>query len=350
MYKLIIRPILFYLDPEKVHYLIVKCIKLSFKIPGIKIIFKLLFSLENPLLETEILGLKFKSPIGLAAGFDKNANIFNEFSTMGFSFIEIGTVTPKPQPGNQKPRIFRIPADKALINRMGLNNLGVNHVVEKLKHRKGNVIIGGNIGKNTTTLSENAADDYEYCFNKLYDYVDYFTINVSCPNVHNIIDLQDKESLGKICQKLVDARKEKTNYRPILVKISPDLDQKQLDDTIEVSVEKGIDGFVISNTTINRDNLSIDNELIDKIGNGGLSGSPLSDKSTKIIRYVADKTDRKFAIIGVGGIMSEKDAIEKLKAGANLLQVYTGFIYEGPGFARRLNKSILKERLKKILI
>ena len=346
MYKLILRPILFKIDPEKVHYLIVVCVKLLHKIPGVKFIFKSIFSIQHPKLETQFLGITFKNPVGLAAGFDKNAKIFNEFAGFGFSYVEIGTVTPNFQPGNAKPRIFRVIKDKALINRMGINNLGVDKAIENLSHKNEDIIIGGNIGKNTITPTENAADDYETCFNKLYEFVDYFTLNVSCPNVHNMADVQDKESLNKIFQKLAHARKAKSKYKPILVKLSPDWEIKQLNDTIEVSIENNIDGFVISNTTIDRSNLCADNELINKIGKGGLSGVPLHKKSTEMIRYVANKTNGKLPIIGVGGIMSEQDAIEKLQAGATLLQIYTGFIYEGPGFVKRLNKAILMEKLK----
>ena len=269
---------------------------------------------------------------------------YNEFSSFGFSHIEIGTVTPKAQPGNDKPRMFRLIKDKALINRMGLNNLGVDEAIERLKNRNKDIIIGGNIGKNTTTSKEKAVDDYSYCFTKLYDYVEYFTINISCPNVHNMCDIQDKESLNIILKKLVEIRTSYKTYRPILIKISPDWNTDQIDDSIDVSLENGIDGFVISNTTTDRSNLSTNNELIIKIGNGGLSGGPLNKKSNELIRYVSAKTKKKLPIIGVGGIMSEKDALEKLKAGATLIQVYTGFIYEGPGFIKRINKAILKDR------
>ena len=342
MYKFLIRPILFKIDPEKVHHLIVHSLNLAFKIPGIKLIFELLFKYEHSKLEREFLGLKFKNPIGLAAGFDKDAKIYKEFSSFGFSFIEIGTVTPKPQAGNDKPRIFRVPQDKALINRMGFNNLGVDQAVERLKNRDKSIIIGGNIGKNTATPNEQAIEDYDYCFRKLYDYVDYFVINVSCPNVTDLGKLQDRDSLGAIMQRLIDIRSSQSTRKPILLKISPDLNPKQVDDAVEISIEKGIDGFVVSNTTITRNNLTITQQTIDAIGRGGMSGSPIASKSTELIRYIAEKTENKMPIIGVGGIMSEKDALDKIKAGATLIQIYTGFIYEGPAFVKRIKKALVK--------
>jgi dihydroorotate dehydrogenase len=347
MYKFLIRPLLFKIDPEKVHHLIVFFLKTFFKIPGLKQLFALIFNYNHPSLQTNFLGLKFKSPIGLAAGFDKDAKIFNEFSSFGFSFIEIGTVTPKPQQGNPKPRIFRIPQDKALINRMGFNNLGVDQAVERLKKRNKSIIIGGNIGKNTATPNENAIDDYDYCFRKLYDCVDYFVINVSCPNVTDLGKLQDRESLGAIMQRLIDIRMNQQIRKPILLKISPDLNMKQVDDAIEISVEKGIDGFVVSNTTITRNNLTIESKRIDEIGKGGMSGLPIASKSTKLIKYIADKTQRKMPIIGVGGIMNEKEAIEKLRAGASLIQIYTGFIYEGPGFVKKIKKALVAANMNR---
>ncbi len=346
MYKLFIRPLLFLIDPERVHFLIVKSLKIIFKIPGVSYIFQTIYCKSNNNLQTEFLGIKLKNPVGLAAGFDKDAKIFKEFSNLGFSHIEIGTVTPKAQPGNSKPRIYRLPKDKALINRMGLNNLGVDHAIERLKGRDPKIIIGGNIGKNTSTAKENAVNDYAYCFSKLYEYVDYFTINISCPNVHNMSDLQDKESIEEILKRLVEIRKVQKVYKPILIKISPDWNVGLIDDSIEATISIGTDGFVISNTTIDRSNLITKDQIVKKIGNGGLSGKPLNQKSTELIRYVSEKTKGKYAIIGVGGIMSEKEALEKLKAGATLLQIYTGFIYEGPGFVKKLNKAILKYRLK----
>jgi dihydroorotate dehydrogenase len=342
MYKFFIRPILFKIDPEKVHHLIVFVLKTSFKIPGIKQICSFLFRYEHASLETLFLGFKFKNPVGLAAGFDKDARIYKEFATFGFSFIEIGTVTPKPQSGNEKPRIFRIPQDKALINRMGFNNLGVDQAVERLKNRDKNLIIGGNIGKNTATPNEKAVDDYDYCFRKLYDYVDYFVINVSCPNVTDLGKLQDRDSLGAIMQRLTEIRSSQSIRKPILLKISPDLNEQQVNDAIEISIEKGIDGFVVSNTTVTRSNLTISNERIESIGRGGMSGETIKDRSTELIKFISGKT--KLPIIGVGGIMSEQDALDKLKAGASLIQIYTGFIYEGPALVKRINKALVKSK------
>lgn len=338
---------MFLIDPEKVHHLIVFLIKYAFKIPGAGKLTSIFLSYRSPSLKTEFLGLQFKNPIGLAAGFDKNAEIFDEFLSFGFSHIEIGTVTPRAQKGNEKPRLFRLIKDQALINRMGFNNLGVDRAVEKLKARKPGTIIGGNIGKNTNTPNDKAVEDYEMCFIKLYNYVDYFVVNVSCPNICDLHELQDKESLGTILGRLIEIRKTKPVYKPILLKISPDLNLHQVDDTIEISQKCGIDGFVISNTSIARTGLLTDKDVVDNIGKGGLSGKPLSKRSTELIRYVSKKTNKTMPIIASGGIMTTQDAIEKLEAGAKLVQIYTGFIYEGPMFVKRLNKAIAALRNSK---
>ncbi len=348
MYKFFIRPLLFFIDPEKIHYFVVLLLKILYIIPGSRGLSKLIFRVENKKLETDIFGLKFCNPIGLAAGFDKDSNFINEIALLGFSFVEIGTVTPKPQYGNEKPRLFRLPKDQALINRMGFNNLGVDQAVINLKKRNHDIIIGGNIGKNTTTDNENADEDYEYCFKKLYNYVDYFVLNISCPNICDLVELQDKDSLKRILAKIYTFKKLQISKKPILIKISPDLTFQQINDIIEVSGMFGIDGFVISNTTISRDNLKSNKKRIERIGKGGLSGKPLFTKSTEIIRYVAEKTDHKMPIIGTGGIMNEKDAIEKIEAGATLIQLYTGFIYEGPFIVKRINKSLLKYNINRI--
>lgn len=347
MYKYIIRPLLFLFDPEKIHHFIVFLLKYIFIIPGSKKIGKIIFRYENKALENNILGIKFTNPIGLAAGFDKDSKIINEIALFGFSFIEVGTITPKPQKGNAKPRLFRLLKDEALINRMGFNNLGVDQAIAKLKKRKPGIIIGGNIGKNTTTPNDNAADDYEYCFKKLYNHVDYFVINISCPNISDLEELQNKEGLNKILEKVIAYRKIQTINKPILIKISPDLNLRQVDDIIEIAGVFGVDGFVISNTTTLRDGLSANKGVIEKIGNGGLSGKPLSKKSTELIRYVSEKTNYKIPIIGTGGIMNEQDAIEKLEAGASLIQLYTGFIYEGPFIVKRIKKSLIKHKFSK---
>jgi dihydroorotate dehydrogenase len=346
MYKRIIRPLLFLLSPEAIHHLLIHGVKIFFKIPGLSFLVKKRCTLNDKRLERDFLGLKFSSPIGLAAGFDKNAQVFNEFSNFGFSFIEIGSVTPKAQPGNQKPRSFRLVKDQALINRMGINNDGVHEVVKRLKKRNSKVVIGGNISKNTLTPNENAVDDYEYCFRELYDVVDYFVINVSCPNVSKMKELQDKDSLIGILDRLMKVRSEKSIRKPVLLKIAPDLNFEQLDDVIEVVRITGTDGIVATNTTLSREGLITDKATVETIGNGGLSGKPLTDRSTEIIRYLSEKSSYSIPIIGSGGIMAPADAIDKLNAGATLIQLYTGFIYNGPMFAKKINRHLLKHYFK----
>jgi dihydroorotate dehydrogenase len=343
MYKSIIRPLLFLLQPESIHKLIVTILKIGFKIPGIAYLVKKMYVIKDERLKTEFLDLEFDNPVGFAAGFDKNAEVYNQFSNFGFSFIEIGTVTPLAQPGNPKPRSFRIPKDSGLINRMGFNNKGVDFAAEKLKNKKHKVIIGGNIGKNTATANNDALNDYIVCFQKLYDHADYFVVNLSCPNIKDLRKLQDKDSTITILNKLTELRAEKSVRKPILLKISPDLTNDQLDDVIETFNITDIDGVVATNTTISRDSLSTDKERIKEIANGGLSGKPLTKRSTEIIQYLTDKSNGTIPIIGVGGIMTVQDAIDKLNAGAKLIQVYTGFIYEGPGFVKQINKALLKK-------
>ncbi len=341
MYRNIIRPFLFLFSPETIHHLVVNLIRFFFSIPGIQKLVIKIYAVEHPKLHRDFLGLPFSNPVGLAAGFDKDALIYNHFRSFGFSFIEIGTVTPLPQPGNPKPRSFRIPEDEGLINRMGFNNLGVDQAVERLKNRKPGLIIGGNIGKNTQTPNETAVNDYEICFRKLYEYVDYFVVNVSCPNITNMKELQDKDSLLKILRRLMEVRKEMIQRKPVLLKISPDLNFAQIDEVIEIVEETGTDGIVATNTTISRDNLKTDSKIIFQIGKGGMSGKPVQQRSTEIIRYINQKTRGKLPVIGVGGIMSVADAKEKIKAGASLIQVYTGFIYEGPKLVKSINKSLI---------
>ncbi len=342
MYEKLLRPILFLLSPEKIHALVVIFIKVGFRIPGIKWIICRVTNVEHPSLRRSVFGFEFKNPVGFAAGFDKNAEVYHDFEAFGFSFIEIGTVTPKPQPGNPKPRSFRLKTDKALINRMGFNNKGVVYAKERLKNRKSSIIVGGNIGKNTATPNEQAIDDYLFCFKELYDHVDYLVVNISCPNVANLRHLQDGEHLGKILDVLMAERKLRTKYKPILLKVSPDLTIEQLNETINTAVASGIDGFIATNTTTTRDNLSTSKEKVAAIGNGGLSGAPITKRSTEVIRYITQKTGGKLPIIGVGGIMTPEDAIEKLNAGASLIQLYTGFIYSGPMFVKRINKALIK--------
>ncbi len=343
MYKLIIRPILFLLSPESIHKLVSVLLKIVYRMPILPGFLKRIYSVRDPKLETEVAGIKFPNPVGLAAGFDKNASLYREFSMFGFGYIEIGTVTPLAQPGNSKPRLFRLNKDNALINRMGFNNEGLSSVVNKLEDKKG-TIIGGNIGKNTNTPNNNAINDYVRCFTGLYNYADYFVINVSCPNISDLNKLQDQDELEKILSEIVGIRAKSDVYKPVFLKISPDLNKKQIDETIKVVEITGIDGLVVSNTTVSRENLKTDPLKVKKIGNGGLSGLPIKDRATEMIKYISNKTAKKIPIIGVGGIISASDAIEKLNAGASLIQIYTGFIYEGPSIVKRINKAILKSR------
>ncbi|MBI9052995.1 MAG: quinone-dependent dihydroorotate dehydrogenase [Bacteroidales bacterium] len=342
MYKRIIRPVLFLLQPETIHHLIVLALKVGFKIPGVAAIVRKAYTIRNKKLKTNFLGIEFDNPIGFAAGFDKNAEVFNQFANFGFSFIEIGTVTPVPQSGNAKPRSFRIPKDSGLINRMGFNNKGVDYAVKQLKSKKHKVIIGGNLGKNTATENNRAIQDYVVCFEKLYDEVDYFVVNLSCPNIKDLRKLQDKDSTITILNKLTELRRAFSKYKPILLKISPDLTNNQLDDVVETFNITGVDGIVATNTTVSREGLLTEKKRIEEIANGGMSGKPLTNRSTEIIRYLSEKSNGDIPIIGVGGIMSVEDAIEKLDAGASLIQLYTGFIYEGPGFVKRINKALVK--------
>lgn len=347
MYRNIFRPLLFLLQPETVHHLIVNALKIGFKIPGVSYFVNKSFKVQDNRLKTSFLGMDFENPVGFAAGFDKNAQVYNQFANFGFSFIEIGTVTPQPQPGNPKPRSFRIPKDKGLINRMGFNNKGVDYAVKQLKNKDHKVIIGGNIGKNTKTANDQALNDYVVCFNKLYNHVDYFVVNLSCPNIKDLRKLQDKDSTITILNKLTELRRGKPAYKPVLLKVSPDLDENQLDDVVETFNITGIDGIVATNTTVSRVGLQTSETKIKEIANGGLSGKALTKKSTEIIRYLHDKSNGTMPIIGVGGIMSVQDALDKLDAGASLIQVYTGFIYEGPAFVKKINKAILKRHRSK---
>lgn len=340
MYKFFLQPLLFQFDAEKAHHITFSLVKFLFKIPFVSSIFKALYHYENPVLEREVFGLTFKNPVGLAAGFDKNAILVDELSTMGFGFIEIGTLTPKPQPGNDKPRLFRLKEDEALINRMGFNNEGVKEAVVRLKQRKSDILIGGNIGKNKITPNENAVDDYLICFHELFDVVDYFVVNVSSPNTPNLRALQEKEPLKNLLQTLQTENEKRAKSKPILLKIAPDLTDSQLDDIIEIVQETHIAGVIATNTTISREGLVAAEALKSEMG--GLSGKPVEKRSTEVIRYLSEKSNKAFPIIGVGGIHSSKDAIEKLNAGASLVQIYTGFIYEGPALASEINKAIAK--------
>jgi len=338
MYKSTIRKLLFQIDPEKVHHLTFNFLKFLFKIPFTKGLTKSIFSIDDKRLERNLFGLTFKNPVGLAAGFDKNARLFDEFSNYGFGFVEIGTVTPKPQAGNSKKRLFRLKEDEAIINRMGFNNDGVKVIAERLRKRKSDIIIGGNIGKNKITPNEKAVDDYLICFNELFHVVDYFVVNVSSPNTPNLRELQDKEPLTRLLSTLQKENHKKESSKPILLKIAPDLSDDQLFDIIDIVKITGIDGVIATNTTISRDNLVSDN----RNETGGLSGKPVKDRSTEVIQFLSEKSNKAFSIIGVGGIHSAKDAQEKLDAGADLVQIFTGFIYEGPALVKEINRSLIR--------
>jgi dihydroorotate dehydrogenase len=338
MYKLLIRRILFWFDPEEVHYFSFSFIKFICKIPFVSSILKSMYEVKDSLLEREVFGLKFKNPVGLAAGFDKDAKCYQELSNFGFGFIEIGTLTPKPQDGNPKKRLFRLKSDSAIINRMGFNNGGVDAAVMRLKKNK-NILIGGNIGKNKITPNEEATADYLICFEALFDYVDYFVVNVSSPNTPNLRELQEKKPLTELLSKLETQNSKHTTKKPILLKIAPDLTNEQLLDIIDIVNETKIAGVIATNTTISREGLQSEN----KTEVGGLSGKPLSKRATEVIRFLSEKSNKSFPIIGVGGIHSAEDALEKLDAGASLVQLYTGFIYEGPKLVSEINKAILKK-------
>jgi dihydroorotate dehydrogenase len=342
MYKLIIRPILFLFDPEKVHYFIFSLIRFLCKIPFIPTVFRKLYQVNDKKLARNLFGLHFTNPVGLAAGFDKNAVLYSELANFGFGFIEIGTVTPEGQVGNPKKRLFRLKDDQGIINRMGFNNEGVEAVIKNLKKNKHKVIIGGNIGKNTATKSEDYTQDYLEVFRELHPFVDYFVLNVSCPNVGSHEKLNDKKYLFELITACQDQNNLFQIKKPILLKIAPDLNTAQLDEIIALVAETKIDGVIASNTSTTRDNLKVSQERLEKIGNGGVSGQPIKNQSTKVIKYLADTSNKSFPIIGVGGIHSAEDALEKLNAGADLVQIYTGFIYEGPGLIKKINKALLK--------
>ncbi len=343
MYKLIIRPLFFLFDPETIHHLSFTLIRFFSRI-GLAPLFRKIYELNDPRLEREVFGIRFKNPVGLAAGFDKNAILYNELSNFGFGFVEIGTLTPKPQDGNPKKRLFRLKADRAIVNRMGFNNKGVFDAVEQLK-KEHHVIIGGNIGKNKLTPNDMAVKDYLICFDALFDFVDYFVVNVSSPNTPGLRELQDKAPLTAL---LTELKRENSKCatksvggkeKPILLKIAPDLSDEQLLDIITIVETTGIDGVIATNTTIARKNLQ--SSILLQEERGGLSGKPLAKRSTEVIRFLAKQSNNAFPIIGVGGIHSAEDALEKLEAGAALVQLWTGFVYEGPVLIKKINKAIL---------
>ncbi|WP_420316191.1 quinone-dependent dihydroorotate dehydrogenase [Ekhidna sp.] len=340
MYQLL-KPILFLFSPEKAHKITTGLLHIILRIPLGKQLIRGMFNFQDQRLEKEVFGLKFKNPVGLAAGFDKNAELIDDFSNLGFGFIEIGTLTPKGQPGNPQPRLFRLPQDEALINRMGFNNEGVDAAVERLKIRKSNILVGGNIGKNKVTPNENALDDYLNCYSKLYDHVDYFVVNVSSPNTPGLRDLQEKEPLMNLLKALQDENKKKESPKPILLKIAPDLTESQLDDIIEITKNLDLDGLIISNTTIDRSGLKTKTAEVESIGAGGLSGKPVFNKSNEVLKYIRRHLPL-VHIIAVGGVHSADDAVEKIQAGANLVQIYTGLVYEGPTLIKRINKELVK--------
>lgn len=335
----LVKPLLFQLDPEEAHHFTIHNLQLAGKLP---FLLKLIAGrkIEHPSLHRNLFGLDFPNPLGLAAGLDKNGDVIDEMGALGFGFVEVGTITPKPQPGNDKPRLFRLVKDEALINRMGFNNVGAEVAAQKLKRRKTSIIVGVNIGKNKTTSNEDAIRDYEYCFKILFDYADYFVVNVSSPNTPGLRALQDKDSLSAILTSLQDINNSKEKTKPILLKIAPDLTNEQIDDVISVVVQTKIQGIVATNTTISREGLSYSQQEIENFGQGGLSGKPLSKRSTEVIRYIRSKSQ--IPVMGVGGITNVQDALEKTEAGAELIQIYTGFIYKGPSLISDINQALLK--------
>lgn len=336
MYKHFLKPILFRFNPETAHNMIMSSLTLLRHIPFGRAILRSTCSKETPSLEKEVFGITFPNPVGLAGGLDKNGEHYNDLANCGFGFVEIGSLTPKPQDGNPKPRCFRIPQDRAIINRFGINNKGVKNAVEHLKRDRPNVIVAANISKNTTSINEGAAKDYETSFALLYDFVDMFVVNVSCPNVVGLTALQDISFLSDIVDRLLDLRRYYDTYRPILLKVSPDLSTEQLDDIIDYCLRSGIDGIVAGNTTRSRDGLTIDPKKIEEIGNGGMSGAPVHKKNLELVRYIHKKSEGRLPIIGVGGIMSGEEAKAMMDSGASLVEIYSGFIYEGPGLIKKI--------------
>ena len=345
MYRFLLKPLLFLFDPETIHHFTFRFLRLIFSIPGKQAAFRFLFARKDQRLEREVFGLKFPNPVGLAAGFDKDALIAEKWENLGFGFVELGTVTPRAQEGNPRKRLFRLPEDRALINRMGFNNLGVEQMVSRLKKmppRK--IIIGGNIGKNKSTPNESAAEDYKICFEALFPWVDYFVVNVSSPNTPNLRELQDKEPLTYLLKALQNTNQAQPKPKPLLLKIAPDLNEGQLDDIIEIAREVGLAGLVATNTTISREDLHTSGQEVTRMGAGGLSGAPLTLRSLEVVRYISAKTAGKLPIIGVGGIMTTQDAQNMLDAGASLVQVYSGFVYNGPAFARKICNQLVRAK------
>ena len=339
MYKHILKPFLFCFNPETAHNMLFGTLKALRYVPFAGSIIRGIYKRETPSLEKEVFGIHFPNPVGLAGGLDKNGEFYNDMANFGFGFVEIGSLTPQPQDGNPKPRCFRVPGDRAIINRFGINNKGVKNAVEHLKKVRPEVIVAANISKNTTSVNEDAAKDYESSFALLYDFVDMFVVNISCPNVVGLTALQDMNFLSDIIDRLLSLRMYYDEYRPILLKVSPDLSHEQLDEIIDYSLRSGIDGIVAGNTTRSRDGLtSISPEKIEAIGNGGMSGAPVHKKNLELVKYVHTRSEGKLPIIGVGGIMSPEDAQEMIDAGASLVELYSGFIYDGPGLIKKILK------------
>ncbi len=343
MYRILIRPILFAFPPEWIHRAVARLLPAFFAIPGVRQLVRNHYTVKDSRLEREVFGIRFPNPVGIAAGFDKEVSLYNELADLGFGHVEVGTVTPRGQKGNPTPRLFRLTKDDALINRMGFNNHGVEACIRNIKRKHPGVIIGGNIGKNTDTPNENAVDDYSYCFKALFDLVDYFVVNISCPNIQHLKKLQNKDETIKILTALQAINHNKEHQKPILLKISPDLTNSQLDEIVDIVKETNLDGVVATNTTTSRDHLQTSQKKLNNIGDGGLSGKPLREKATRVISYLHKKSSGTIPIIGVGGIADPADAIDKINAGASLVQVYTGFIYSGPSLAKRINKKLLKK-------
>lgn len=346
MYKRFLRPLLFRFNPERIHHWAVGALRFAGRIPLVGLIVRRMFTVSDPRLERDVLGIKFPNPVGMAAGFDKDAVVYRELTMLGFGFVEVGTVTPLGQPGNPKPRLFRLPKDMALINRMGFNNGGMENMAANLRERRGKPVVGINIGKNTLTPNESAPHDYLKVFRCLYESGDYFVVNVSCPNVAGLAELQTGDYLLSVVEPMIEFRRGQNEYRPILVKISPDLTRDQIDAVVKVVTETSLDGIVATNTTTDREGLHISHRKLGQIGNGGLSGAPLTRRAIETVRYVSEKTGGRYPIIGTGGMMSERDVLDMLDAGADLVQVFTGFIYNGPGFVKRICKAILAREEK----
>lgn len=345
MYKHFLKPILFCFNPETAHNILFSMLSVIRHIPFASSIIRAIYRKDLPGVEKEVFGIKFPNPVGLAGGLDKNGEFYNDMADFGFGFVEIGSLTPKPQDGNAKPRCWRVPGDKALINRYGINNKGVKNAVEHLKKERPHVIVAANISKNTTSINEEAARDYETSFGLLYDFVDMFVVNISCPNVVGLTALQDISFLSEIVDRLLALRMYYDEYRPILLKVSPDLSHEQLDEIIDYSLRSGIDGIVAGNTTRTRDGLtSISKDKIEEIGNGGMSGAPIYKKNLALVKYVHEKSEGKLPIIGVGGIMSPEQAQEMLDNGASLVEIYTGFIYEGPALIKKIIRHIAPKK------